>query len=701
MRNPSSIASSRLASLTRAAVLPAILATISGWGLAQEPPVARPSSTAVATPTIGVAPVLPNAGDISSITNAGDARLFLTIRTGQILIYQNGAIFPNTFLDISALTTTDGERGLESMAFHPNYASNGFFFIYHTDLSGDIQIVRYRVSVSDPNAADPTTRLVLLTIPHPVNSNHNGGQLQFGPDGYLYFGTGDGGAGNDPPCNSQNDNSPLGKMLRIDVDQNVNTSPFYGIPASNPHAMSAYPLNLTWAKGLRNPWRFSFDRMTGDLWIGDVGQDAWEEVDFQLQSSAGGQNYGWKIMEGNHCGADGSNNCPTNPAPPACMSPLFTAPLFEYSHADDCAVMGGYVYRGSKDSVLTGHYINGDLCSGHLRIESVIQTATLVGVQTFGQALDGEIWAGTGSGLYLITHPGQATAISVIPTPAVPQPVGTPLTFTATAAGGVAPLQYKFWRYGAASGWQMVQDYSTTNTYHWTPVAADAGQHDVAVWVRSAGSSAAFESVQDMGFFTVPSNVAITNLAGSPAPPQPAGTPIVWTASATGSPTPLQYRFWRYSAATGWLMVQDYSTSNTFSWTPSISQTGQWDIAVWVKFAGSPNAFDAVRDTGIFTITAPVTISALTPVPTPPQHAGTSITWTATATGNPTPLQYRFWRYTMSTGWVMVQDYSNSNMFTWVSGPAGQYDIAVWVKVAGSPNAFDGVLDTGFFTITP
>ena len=143
-----------------------------------------------------------------------------------------------------------------------------------------------------------------------LSGGHNGGCLKFGPDGYLYLGTGDGGSGNDPPCNAQNDAVALGKMLRIDVDQNVNAPPFYGVPPSNPHATQAYPLNLTWAKGLRNPFRFSFDRVTGDFWIGDVGQSAEEEIDFQPQSSAGGQNYGWKVMEGSICG--GSHNPPTN-----------------------------------------------------------------------------------------------------------------------------------------------------------------------------------------------------------------------------------------------------------------------------------------------------------------------------------------------------------------------------------------------------
>ena len=291
---------------------------------------ARPSSKAE-VPVIALQQLASGLGGITSIVSAGDSRLFLTIQTGRIVIY-DGTVLPTPFLDITSLVLSGGERGLLSVAFHPQYSENGFFFVYYTNRAGNIEIARLHRSASDPNAADPSSRAVLLTIPHPTNANHNGGQLQFGPDGYLYIGTGDGGSGNDPPCNAQNDNSPLGKMLRLDVDQNVSTSPFYGIPPSNPQAVAAFPRNLTWAKGLRNPWRFSFDRATGDLWIGDVGQGAWEEIDFQSSASAGGENYGWKVMEGNHCGGGGSSNCPSNPAPPPCDSPLYTDPLFEYAH---------------------------------------------------------------------------------------------------------------------------------------------------------------------------------------------------------------------------------------------------------------------------------------------------------------------------------------------------------------------------------
>jgi glucose/arabinose dehydrogenase len=393
-----------------------------------------------AAPVIALQSLASSLGPMTFIANAGDARLFLTIQTGRILIYSGGSVLPAPFLDLSGsgIISSGGERGLLSVAFHPQYAANGFFFVYYTDTNGDIAIARYTRSLSNPNLADPASGVLLLPIPHPTNSNHNGGQLQFGPDGYLYIGTGDGGAGNDPPCNAQNDDQPLGKLLRIDVDQNVNTTPFYGIPPSNPQALGAYPRNLTWAKGVRNPWRFSFDRLTGDLWIGEVGQSAWEEIDFQPHTSTGGENYGWKIMEGNHCGADGSTNCPTSPAPPPCTSPpspLYKAPVFEYDHGGGrCSVTGGYVYRGSQDPALFGTYLYGDYCSGQIWGSGQLLTPTVHQLTTFGEDAAGELYIGTGSGQFFrIVH----VVATPTPTPTPPPPTATP---TPTPADSRSPI---------------------------------------------------------------------------------------------------------------------------------------------------------------------------------------------------------------------------------------------------------------------
>jgi glucose/arabinose dehydrogenase len=336
---------------------------------------------------------------ITSVENASDSRLFLTIQTGRILIWDGTSFLTTPFLDISSLISCCTERGLLSAAFHPHYATNGFFFVYYTNTAGNVTIARYTVSSGNPNLANPASGVVLLTIPHPTNANHNGGQLQFGPDGFLYIGTGDGGSANDPPCNAQRDDVLLGKLLRIDVDQNVASSPFYGIPPSNPFLGAGLPLDEIWAKGLRNPWRFSFDRMTGDLYIGDVGQDEREEIDVQPRASAGGENYGWKIMEGTRCGDGGSSGCPASG--PQCNSPVFKYPIFEYDHsAGDCSVTGGYVYRGSAFPNLSGVYFYGDYCTGRLWGSGQLLTPRAAGLSSFGQDSSGELYLATTNGLF-------------------------------------------------------------------------------------------------------------------------------------------------------------------------------------------------------------------------------------------------------------------------------------------------------------
>ena len=344
----------------------------------------------------GLQQIATDLGSVTGITHAGDGRLFLTLREGRIVVLENGAVRQQPFLDIRNLTTTDGEHGLLSTAFHPRYAENGFFFIDYTNLQGNTVIARYQVSASNPNQATPASARILLTIPQPY-PNHKGGQLQFGPDGDLYIGMGDGGSGYDPACRAQRTDTPLGKMLRLDVDQNVATPPYYGIPASNPFRGAGDPLDKVWATGLRNPWRYSFDRETGDLWIGDVGQDRMEEIDFQPAASRGGENYGWKVMEGTLCGS--TDACPASTA--ACDSPAFTPPVLEYGHNPECAVIGGYVYRGNGVSSLRGAYVFGDLCSGAIWAAArsgdgfTVRTVpgTVSQLTTFGEDAGGELYA--------------------------------------------------------------------------------------------------------------------------------------------------------------------------------------------------------------------------------------------------------------------------------------------------------------------
>ncbi len=326
--------------------------------------------TSPQAPTISLTPII-TSGLTSPVamTNAGDGsgRLFINEQAGTIRIWNGTSLLATPFLDIHTLVSCCVEQGLLSAAFHPSYASNGFFFVYYTDTSSpnyNLVIARYKVSSGDPNLADPTSGVVLLSIPHPTNNNHNGGQLQFGPDGYLYIGTGDGGSGDDPPCNAQNNQVLLGKLLRIDVDQNVSTPPYYGIPPTNPFAGLGNPQDKIWDKGLRNSWRYSFDRTTGDLYIGDVGQNAWEEIDFEPAGGPGGVNYGWKVMEGFHCGGGGTSSCPVGTPP--CNDPSYTLPILEYSHSFGCSVTGGYVYRGLQFPGLHGYYLYSDYCSGRI-----------------------------------------------------------------------------------------------------------------------------------------------------------------------------------------------------------------------------------------------------------------------------------------------------------------------------------------------
>ncbi len=325
-----------------------------------------------------------------AVTNTGeDARLFVVEQTGRIRIVDAGQVLSTPFLDVSAKISTGGERGLLSVAFHPDYANNGRFFINYTDRSGNTIIAEYRVS-DNPNVADADSERVLLTFEQPY-ANHNGGQLAFGPDGYLYIGTGDGGAANDPLNAGQDLSTLLGKLLRIDVDDVDNGEP-YAIPEDNPFVGQDGVRAEIWAYGLRNPWRFSFDRDTGDLFIADVGQNAYEEVNFQPASSTGGENYGWRVTEGAHC-FDPADGCDTVG---------ITMPIMEYSHRSGAgrSITGGYRYRGDAVSTLQNAYVFGDFVSGNIWASTFTGESwatvqlfdTNYAIAAFGQDAAGELY---------------------------------------------------------------------------------------------------------------------------------------------------------------------------------------------------------------------------------------------------------------------------------------------------------------------
>lgn len=303
------------------------------------------------------------------------------------MVLQNGQVNPQPFLDIvSQVGSRGSEQGLLGLAFHPDYAENGYLYINYTDLNGDTVIARYQVS-TDPDLADPDSELQILTVDQPY-ANHNGGEVTFGPDGYLYLGLGDGGSGGDPHGNGQSLATRLGKILRIDVNGD---QPF-SIPADNPFAVGqpSGALPEIWAYGLRNPWRFSFDRQTGDLYIGDVGQNQWEEIDYLPSGSPGGANFGWVYYEGTHSGTE---------TPPSDLEAVM--PVAEYDHSQGCSVTGGVVYRGQDLPAWQGIYLYGDYCSGMIwglvrdsqgNWENRLLFETNFLITSFGEDAQGEVY---------------------------------------------------------------------------------------------------------------------------------------------------------------------------------------------------------------------------------------------------------------------------------------------------------------------
>lgn len=317
----------------------------------------------------------------TDIQNAGDGsgRLFFAQQDGIIRVLRGSSLLPQPFLDIRSKTRAGGEQGLLGLAFPPGFAQKQRFYVNYTDLDGNTVIAQYRVS-ANADQADSSSETVLLRIDQPF-PNHNGGQLRFGPDGYLYIGMGDGGSGGDPLNNGQSLGTLLGKLLRIDAESEPGRA---RIPPDNPFVNTPGARPEIWAFGLRNPWRFSFDRATRDLWIADVGQEMYEEIDFQPASSRGGENYGWNIMEGTHC------------YQPNCITSGLILPVADYGRDSGCSVTGGFVYRGRASPGLRGAYIYGDYCSGSIwgieRQVSRLLLSSGLSITTFGEDEAGEIY---------------------------------------------------------------------------------------------------------------------------------------------------------------------------------------------------------------------------------------------------------------------------------------------------------------------
>jgi glucose/arabinose dehydrogenase len=371
-----------------------------------------PAPSARPTPAgTGVTPVASVVvGGLSApldIAHAGDGtgRVFVAEQAGRIRVVKAGALVDRPFLDIIARIRSGGERGLLGLAFHPDYPTDPRFFVNYTDLDGNTVISSFRVSSTDPDVGNPDSETILLRIGQPF-ANHNGGAVVFGPDGMLYIGTGDGGSAGDPQDNGRRLDTLLAKILRIDVDGDGGEGGPYGIPAGNPYVGVAGARPEIWLTGLRNPWRIRFDRGTRDLWIGDVGQGKWEEIDV-ARAGVGGLDYGWNRMEGFHC---------YEPAQ-GCDPAGLTLPVAEYGHDQGCAVIGGVVVRDARQGRLDGRYLFGDSCSDNLwlmdpsgdaRREAVIATTLGRSLSSIGEGEDGTVYATSlGSGeLLRISAPG-------------------------------------------------------------------------------------------------------------------------------------------------------------------------------------------------------------------------------------------------------------------------------------------------------
>ena len=423
---------------------------------AQDPIATQQQDVTPQVVTIQLSPVVTGLSSTVFVTNAHDGsnRLFIVEKGGVIRVLQPGSSTPTTFLNITpSVLSTANERGLLGLVFHPQYSTNGRFFVNYTrQTDGALQVAEYHVSASNPNVAD-TAETIILTTPHPTNDNHNGGMIEFGPDGFLYIGLGDGGSANDPPNNGQNINALLGKILRIDID-NPAGGLNYSSPASNPFFGPTAGRDEIYSYGHRNPWRYSFDRGNGQLILGDVGQGAREEIDIVTL----GGNYGWRVMEGSICNPNLNGG--------ACTPPTGSIlPVSEYSHASGrCSITGGYVYRGVKSSLPTGAYVFADFCTGEIFMRqpglntSTVLLDTALGISSFGEDESGEIYVvGLGGTIDRIANPSPPPRNTI----GVYRPSGPIFYLRNTNSAGAPDLAIPF---GAAGDIPLAGDWDGDGT---------------------------------------------------------------------------------------------------------------------------------------------------------------------------------------------------------------------------------------------
>jgi glucose/arabinose dehydrogenase len=369
------------------------------------------SQSLFAQPIISYNAVITGLNQPVDVVSADDGsnRIFVVEQGGVIKVFSSTYAALGTFLTVTGIST-GGEQGLLSLAFHPNYETNGFFWVYYTNSNGDLEVARYKVSTGNANLADAASKQVVITIPHPGQTNHNGAKINFGRDSYLYFATGDGGGSGDPANNAQNGNSLLGKMIRINARTST-SGPFYTIPSDNPFVTNPNVADEIWALGLRNPFRWSFDRANGNMWIGDVGQGQKEEINYRTAAQSAGVNYGWRCYEGslafNTAGCLAQSN--------------YVFPVYEYDNLSGtntpASVVGGYVYRGSAYPAMSGYYYATDVYSGNLykinisNFSASVQTGLPTLVAGFGETESGELLATSLNGTVYALVPATPTSI--------------------------------------------------------------------------------------------------------------------------------------------------------------------------------------------------------------------------------------------------------------------------------------------------
>jgi glucose/arabinose dehydrogenase len=607
---------------------------------------------------------------------APDGRLFVCQQGGVVRVVKNGALLVEPFVTLPV--NTAGERGLIGIAFDPAFAANGYVYLHYTTAAAPI---RNRVSrfTASGDVAVPGSEVVLIEL-NPLSgaTNHNGGALAFLADGTLLVAVGE----NATPSNAQTLENLLGKMLRINTDGSIPTdNPFYGTAAGVNRAI--------WALGLRNPFTFAVQESTNRVFLNDVGQSTWEEINEGLA----GANYGWPLSEG-YTSTLGQ-----------------TSPVYAYGHGAGaflgCAIAGGAFYEALTTpfpSAYDGDYFFADLCGGWINRRDA---ATGI-VATFASGASGPVDLDVGSDgalYYLARTAGTVRRIRYVPaavqaltrtTPGTPM-AGLPISWTASATGG-GTLEYQFWVYDPGLQSWTSTAYSSSNTFSFTPPAA--GNYIVQAWARNAGSSETWEGYASSGAFIVaPTVPAVPTLVASPALPVVAGTQVTWTAATAGGRQPTQYRFWLFEQSTGlWQVARDWSAQPSWSWRPSRADT--YVVQVWVRSAGSLAAYETWRSSGLVTVApGPVAAYRLESDPPRPFAPGTSVRWTIVASGGVEPLEYQFWGYD-GASWSMIRNYAPDRTATWVVG-AGTRAVQGWVRAVGSSAAYQAWTGTGLFQVAP